>query len=64
MKLTDIPPGIAFRTTRIVGGQEATRRLTHIGFSIGAQATVIEKQADGPVMVNINGQQVSSGAAC
>jgi Fe2+ transport system protein FeoA len=61
MRLTSVPPRINVTVNRIRGGRHTACRLVDMGFTIGAQITVIENAAEGPLLVSLGGHHVALG---
>ncbi len=59
--LIHITPGQTGIVDHMHGGREFVNRLAGMGFTIGAQVTVISNPGYGPIVVSIRGAHVALG---
>ncbi len=59
--LIDVQTGHTVVVQQLHGGREFVNRLAGIGFTIGAQVTVISNPGHGPIVVSIRGAHVALG---
>ncbi len=59
MLLSDVPIGTSFRVVRVLVGKELGKRLADMGFTAGAEGTVIrDGPFKGPMQIRIRGYDV------
>jgi ferrous iron transport protein B len=61
LKLIDLEMGQHGMVRRLSGGKGFISRLAAMGFTPGAQVTMIRRQGDGPVLVSLRGAKVAIG---
>jgi ferrous iron transport protein B len=61
LKLAQMETGQQARVRKLEGGKGFVSRLAAMGFTPGAPVTIIRKNGNGPVLVNLRGAQVALG---
>jgi ferrous iron transport protein B len=61
LKLIDLETGQHAMVRKLTGGKSFISRLAAMGFTPGAQVTMIRRQGDGPVLVSLRGAKVAIG---
>jgi ferrous iron transport protein A len=61
MTLSDLAPGEVGVVHKLTGGWGFTSRLATLGFTPGAELTMVQNFGRGPLIVNIRGTRIALG---
>jgi ferrous iron transport protein A len=61
MTLSDLAPGEVGVVHKLAGGWGFTSRLATLGFTPGAELTMVQNFGHGPLIVNIRGTRIALG---
>jgi ferrous iron transport protein A len=59
--LSDLAPGEMGVVHKLTGGRGFTSRLATLGFTTGAELTMVQNFGRGPLIVNIRGTRIALG---
>jgi ferrous iron transport protein A len=61
ISLSDVKVGKHAVVSQLCGGREFTNRIAALGFTIGAEITVLQNYGRGPVIVSVRDSRVALG---
>lgn len=59
--MSDLQPGVRGVVRQLYGGQAFTGRLSSLGFTLGAEITIIRNDGHGPILVVVRGTRMALG---
>jgi len=61
LSLSQLPAGVAARVVQVHGGHGLVNRIACLGFTPGAEVTLLQNYGHGPLIANVRGSRLALG---
>lgn len=61
LPLSQLPPGMTARVVRVIGGHGLLNRIAALGFTPGAEVTLLQNFGHGPLIACVRGSRLALG---